>query len=428
MAGEVNYGLVNPAVLDYAGQEQKTLNVQKSRLDVQRLEEERKLMLGMQKQLADSGQDPDLNIIFDTMIKSGNPEYMSKGLEGKSKLKEQQEFAKIMGYGDTAAPPAPTAPGSFGTPMAPSAEPTSFGGAPAPTNALTAMPGARPAAPANALATSALNQAETVDKINRLLATGNPRAIQAAQVLQSQLKTEAPRAGIVVGAKGTLVNPVTGEVIFRNTASEGGGGLAAELGLSKKDLQKREASFSRATQAIKTVEAKSKTLLEDIESLKNHPGLDEITGIAGGRLPGYSSNGRAAKAIYDRIVARGGFTELQDMRNASPTGGALGNVSNQENQSLRDAWAAISRIQDAKDLRTQLTRAQNDVTGSVQRIREAYDSDYEYKAKAPDAAPKTPSTTPSAGGNTVTTPDGKVFTFPTAEAASQFRKNANIKD
>ena len=39
MAGEVNYGLVNPAVLDYAGQEQKSLNVQKTRMDVQRLEE-----------------------------------------------------------------------------------------------------------------------------------------------------------------------------------------------------------------------------------------------------------------------------------------------------------------------------------------------------------------------------------------------------
>jgi hypothetical protein len=198
--------------------------------------------------------------------------------------------------------------------------------------------------------------------------------------------------------------------------------------LAPKEVQKREASYSKATQAVKTVETKAKTLLDDIQLLKDHPGLDEITGIAGGRLPGYSSSGRAAKAIYDRIVARGGFTELQDMRNASPTGGALGNVSNQENQSLRDAWAAISRIQDAKDLRNQLTRAANDVTGSVQRIREAYDTDYEYKASAPGAAPKTPAATPSAGGSTVTTPDGKVFTFPTAEAAAQFRKNAKIKD
>jgi hypothetical protein len=426
MAGEVNYGLVNPAVLDYAGQEQKTLNVQKSRLDVQRLEEERKLMLGMQKQLADSGQDPDLNIVFDTMIKSGNPDYMSKGIEGKAKLKEQQDFAKIMGYGDTATPPAPTAPGSFGTPMAPAApEATAPGAAPAPTNALTAMPGARPAAPANALATSALNQAETADKINRLLATGNPRAIQAAQVLQSQLKTEAPRAGIVVGAKGTLVNPVTGEVIFRNTAGSGEGGAAADLGLSKKDLQKREMMFPVATQAVETFEAKTDQLEKDLEALKNHPGLSSITGLVAGRAPAVTKDGRAAQALYDKIVARGGFKELQDMRAASPTGGALGNVSNQEGTQLRQSFAAIDRRQDASDVQSAIDQAVTDLQGSKRRVREAYDMTYEYKAPR---GSKAPPKAPGAGGNTVTTPDGKVLTFPTAEAAAQFKKAANIKD
>lgn len=426
MAGEVNYGLVNPAVLDYSGLEQKSLNVQKSRLDVQRLEEERKLMLGMQKQLADSGQDPDLNIVFDTMIKSGNPEYMSKGLEGKTKLKEQQEFARIMGYGDTAAPLAPTAPGSFGTPMAPAApEATAPGAAPAPTNALTAMPGARPAAPANALAASAANQAETVDKINRLLATGNPRAIQAAQVLQSQLKTEAPRAGIVVGAKGTLVNPVTGEVIFRNTAGGGEGGAAADLGLSKKDLQKREMMFPVATQAVETFEAKTDQLEKDLEALKNHPGLSSITGLVAGRAPAVTKDGRAAQALYDKIVARGGFKELQDMRAASPTGGALGNVSNQEGTQLRQSFAAIDRRQDASDVQSAIDQAVTDLKGSKQRVRDAYEMTYEYKAPR---GSKAPPKAPGAGGSTVTTPDGKVLTFPTPEAAAQFKKAAGIKD
>jgi len=426
MAGEVNYGLVNPAVLDYAGQEQKSLNVQKSRIEVQRLEEERKLMLGMQKQLADSGQDPDLNIIFDTMIKSGNPDYMSKGLEGKAKLKEQQDFAKIMGYGDTAAPPAPTAPGSFGTPMAPPAEQTSFGGAPAPTNALAAMPGARPSAPANALAKPTMATDETgalTQRINALLAMGTPRAIQAAQTLQGQLKTQTHP--VMVPSKGTLVNPNTGEIIFRNNAGGGEGGAAADLGLSKKDLQKREEKYPVATQAVETFEAKTDQLEKDLLALSEHKGLDSITGIAAGRAPAFTKEGRAAQALYDKIVARGGFKELQDMRAASPTGGALGNVSNQEGTQLRQSFAAIDRRQDASDVRSAITEAINDLKGSKQRVRDAYNLTYEYKgANAPKAPPKPP----GAGGNTVTTPDGKVFTFPTAEAAAQFRKNANIKD
>jgi hypothetical protein len=187
MAGEVNYGLVNPAVLDYAGQEQKTLNVQKSRLDVQRLEEERKLMLGMQKQLADSGQDPDLNIIFDTMIKSGNPDYMSKGLEGKFKLKEQQDFARIMGYGGQDVTPAPTAPGAYGAPMT---------GA-APTNALIPMGGARQPAPGvNALAPANDESAALSQKINSLVMLGTPQALKVADVLQKQLTALEPTADV----------------------------------------------------------------------------------------------------------------------------------------------------------------------------------------------------------------------------------------
>lgn len=393
MAGEINYGLVNPAVTDYAGQEQKTLANQKAKLDIQRLQEERQMMLGMQKQLADSGQNPDLNLVFDTMIKSGNPDYMAKGLEGKAKLKEQDDFAKIMGYGGTATPPAPTAPGAYGAPATPMAAPeaTAYGAAPAPTNALAAMPGARPTAPANALAATMPNQAETVDKINRLLATGSPRAIQAAQVLQSQLKTEAPRSGVVVGAKGTLVNPITGEVIFRNAAGGGEGGMAADLGLSKKDLQKREEKYPIATQAVETFEAKTDQLEKDLETLKNHPGLSSITGIAAGRAPALTKDGRAAQALYDKIVARGGFKELQDMRAASPTGGALGNVSNQEGTQLRQSFAAIDRRQDASDVRNAITEAINDLKGSKDRVRAAYDLTYEYKgAKTPKAPPKPP--------------------------------------
>ena len=393
MAGEVNYGLVNPAVTDYAGQEQKSLNVQKSRMDVQRLEEERKLMLGMQKQLADSGQNPDLNVIFDTMIKSGNPDYMSKGLEGKFKLKEQEDYARAY-YGDeapkTAPPLTPTAPGAYGAPLTPEVAPAT---APTPTNALGSMVGARqPTTGTNALARPPTSdQVDKIARINRLLATGTPRGIQTAQVLQSQLKAEGAGAGVVVGAKGTLVNPVTGEVIFRNTASEGGGGLAAELGLSKKDLQAREAKYPVATQAVDTFEAKTDQLEKDLLALSEHKGLDSITGIAAGRAPGITPQGRAAQALYDKIVARGGFKELQDMRAASPTGGALGNVSNQEGAQLRQSFAAIDRRQDAADVRKAITEAISDLKGSKDRVRAAYEMTYEYKgAKTPKAPPKPP--------------------------------------
>ena len=157
--------------------------------------------------------------------------------------------------------------------------------------------------------------------------------------------------------------------------------------LAPKELQAREGKYPMATQAVKTVESKADKLVADIETLKNHPGLDSITGTIYGRTPSATKEGRAAQALYDSIVARGGFQELAAMRAASPTGGALGNVSNQEGQQLKDAFGTLNRTQDAADLRTQLGRVADDVRGAKQRVREAYDMTYDYKA---GSAPTTP--------------------------------------
>lgn len=155
--------------------------------------------------------------------------------------------------------------------------------------------------------------------------------------------------------------------------------------LAPKELQAREAKYPLATQAVKTVESKADRLITDIETLKNHPGLDSITGTVYGRTPSVTKEGRQAQALYDSIVARGGFQELAAMRAASPTGGALGNVSNQEGQQLKDAFGTLNRTQDAADLRTQLGRVADDVRGAKQRVREAYDMTYDYKASAPSS-------------------------------------------
>lgn len=157
--------------------------------------------------------------------------------------------------------------------------------------------------------------------------------------------------------------------------------------LAPKELQTREAKYPMATQAVKTVESKADKLIQDIETLKNHPGLDSITGTIYGRTPSATKEGRAAQALYDSIVARGGFQELAAMRAASPTGGALGNVSNQEGQQLKDAFGTLNRTQDASDLRKQLARVADDVRGAKQRVREAYDMTYDYKGGVAPTAP-----------------------------------------
>jgi hypothetical protein len=194
--------------------------------------------------------------------------------------------------------------------------------------------------------------------------------------------------------------------------------------LSSKEIQARESKYPVATQAVNTFEAKTNQLEKDLLTLKNHPGLSSITGIVAGRAPAVTKEGREAQALYDKIVARGGFKELQDMRAASPTGGALGNVSNQEGTQLRQSFAAIDRRQDASSVQNAISDAIADLQGSKSRVREAYDMTYDYKgAKTP--AP-TPPPAPNAGGNTVAIPGGKVLTFPTPEAAAAYKKAAGL--
>lgn len=198
-----------------------------------------------------------------------------------------------------------------------------------------------------------------------------------------RLEVENRRVGLEsqrVGLEGQRVNLAQEEAKLKREGIEG---------IAPKELQKREAAFPTATQAMKGFETKSDNFVKDLQALRDHPGLSQITGIAAGRLPGLTAEGRAAQALYDKIVAKGGFQALQDLRDASKTGGALGNVSNQEGKQLTASFAAIDRRQDAPDVKAALDQAIADVEGAKTRMREAYDATYSYKSGR-QAAPTAP--------------------------------------
>lgn len=65
--------------------------------------------------------------------------------------------------------------------------------------------------------------------------------------------------------------------------------------LPPKEIQKRESVYPAATSAVKGFESKSEAFIKDLKALRNHPGLSSITGIAAGRLPGVTAEGRAAR-------------------------------------------------------------------------------------------------------------------------------------
>ena len=180
----------------------------------------------------------------------------------------------------------------------------------------------------------------------------------------------------------SVIDPKTGKVILVSRDEAIANRLtpaSAMESLTPKEIQTREAKYPQATTAVKTFQTSAEKLASDLETLADSKGLEGITGVIGGRTPAITKDARAAEALFKSIVARGGFNELQNLRNASPTGGALGNISNAEGQQLKNAFAPLELTQNASDLKAALKRAAVETRASANRIKETYDLTYEYK-------------------------------------------------
>jgi hypothetical protein len=73
------------------------------------------------------------------------------------------------------------------------------------------------------------------------------------------------------------------------------------------------------------------------------------------------------------------------MRDASPTGGALGNVSNQEGAKLEQSVVAFAQNQDADDLRKALRQYLVDLKVAQENVRSAFDETYSYRGETPSS-------------------------------------------
>jgi hypothetical protein len=201
-----------------------------------------------------------------------------------------------------------------------------------------------------------------------------------------QQRAAAGRAPATPSAPVAVVGPDGTPILVTREQSFGMKPASAQESLPPKEIQKREAALPAATSAMKGFESKSDSFIADLKALRDHPGLSSITGLVYGRTPSATREGRAAQALYDKVVAKGGFQALQDLRDASKTGGALGNVSNTEGAQLKSSFAAIDRTQDAPDVQAAIDQAISSIEGSKTRMREAYDSTYSYKAGGSPAA------------------------------------------
>lgn len=319
---------------------------------VTELRREREQMLQLQQKLVAQGQNPDLNFVFDTMIQSGIPDYVTRGVEGKRKLDEQKQFARIMGL-ETNAPSPTAAPTNALASTVPSAPPATVGEGttPAPTTVPTPT-----VAPRNAL-TNASEVDRLTKQINGLLALGTPQAIQAASVLERQLalanKSDVSKM-ISVGEKSSLYDPTTKTWITPPRALGGeteipklkqGERWNAKLGrveaVEGSDIYKKQksafATDYKATTAVTDKMDEAIKKADDILSPKNASGFAGNFGgynaYATQMLPGENTDMRKKIDSFKSTLKSAG---LELMRQ----GGAIGQMTVQE-------WPIVEQMIDS---------------------------------------------------------------------------------
>lgn len=122
-----------------------------------------------------------------------------------------------------------------------------------------------------------------------------------------------------------------------------------------------------------------------------------IGGAMMSRLPGTPASD--ASALIDTVVANIGFDRLQAMREASPTGGALGAVTENELRLLQTTLGALRQSQRPEQLLFNLRRVEA-IYEEILRKAQAYENAAQFGfGDGPAASPGTSLTAPTSPGS-----------------------------
>ncbi len=111
------------------------------------------------------------------------------------------------------------------------------------------------------------------------------------------------------------------------------------------------------TQAVKTVSQALDNVITSAQDLAKHPGLSNAVGFGGetmSKIPGTDAASFAAK--LNSLKSQEFAKNIQAMRDASKTGGAVGNVSDREGDRFENMVASLSQAQDEKQFKEGLDK------------------------------------------------------------------------
>ena len=164
-------------------------------------------------------------------------------------------------------------------------------------------------------------------------------------------------------------------------AFETGRGANEGKGIAERNLGQPQAEMALGS-AVSGLDRLENAAME----IRNDPALGRITGVYG-MLPNYPG-GQAAgvQAKLETLKSQVSFSVLQAMRDASKTGGALGQVSDKENELLQNNLAALNQAQSVEDFQRELDKIIEFTRGAKQRLHGAYMQTYGGQAPPQGAA------------------------------------------
>jgi hypothetical protein len=140
----------------------------------------------------------------------------------------------------------------------------------------------------------------------------------------------------------------------------------------------RAAAKPEATAALGDATNNFDRLAKEVKGIMDDPALSRITGIYGKipNVPGSAATNVAAR--LEAVKSQVAFAVLQAMRNMSKTGGALGQVSNFEEQMLQNNLAAITdRNQSPESMKANLQKILDYTEAAKGRLSKAYQDTYQ---------------------------------------------------
>lgn len=188
------------------------------------------------------------------------------------------------------------------------------------------------------------------------------KAIEGLQAEMNRIRGDAatqknlpkPKTGYRWNAEGTEQEPIPGGPVARQ--------LTIDSANAKRSVDLTVQNLDRLDTAMGELDA--------------DPGLDRITGPVAGRTPNLTAAATGAQAKLDSIKSQIFVSALQSMRDASKTGGALGQVTEREGDKLENSIAALAQAQGTADFKVQLAKARAQLKASKAIIQRAYSEQY----------------------------------------------------